>query len=184
MRSWDISYSPGGKPTFWTIILRTQFLFANLFVSWFSMQFESNFLLVFEDEGHLFPVIFSHWPCIGKHWIQQKKKKKGNFTLGQCVRLAVEALLGSVMNDPGSSPVTWASAANRWPGPSACRSPWHHMASNIQEFLAYSFSSGSSIPYLLVLAQGKVPRTQFQVPSFPQKDQQVPILGLFVFAEF
>lgn len=79
MRSWDISYSPGGKPAFWTIILRTQFLFANLFVSWFSMQFESDFLLVFEDEGHLFPVIFSHWPCIGKHWIQQKKKKKRQF---------------------------------------------------------------------------------------------------------
>ena len=80
--------------------------------------------------------------------------------------------------------MTWASAANRWPGPSACHSPWHHMASDIQEFLAYSFSSGGSIPYLLVLAQGKVPRTRFQVPSFPQKDQQAPIWGLFVFAEF
>ena len=45
-------------------------------MSWFSIQFESNFLLAFEDEGHLFPVIFSHWPCIGKHWIKKKKKKR------------------------------------------------------------------------------------------------------------
>ena len=151
-------------------------------MSWFSIQFESNFLLAFEDEGHLFPVIFSHWPCIGKHWIQKKKKKRHFHSWAAC------SLSGGGLawfcNDPGGSHVTWASAANRWPGPSACHSPWHHMASNIQKFLAYSFFSGGCIPYLLVLAQGKVPRTRFQVPSFPQKDHQAPIRGLFVFAEF
>lgn len=125
MRSWDISYSPGGKPAFWTIILRTQFLFANLFVSWFSMQFESDFLLVFLKMKVIYFLSFSVIDLVLENTEFSKKKKKGNFPLGWCVRLAVEALLGSVMNDPGSSHVTWASAANRWPGPSACGSLWH-----------------------------------------------------------
>ena len=113
----------------------------------------------------------------------RRKKKKRHFHSWAACSLSGGGLAW-FCNDPGGSHVTWASAANRWPGPSACHSPWHHMASNIQEFLAYSFFSGGCIPYLLVLAQGKVPRTRFQVPSFPQKDHQAPIRGLFVFAEF
>ena len=90
-----------------------------------------------------------------------KFSKNGIFTLAQCFRCNALHLSGrghaQLCNDPSSSRMAWASCCQSLARTQhVSHSPWHHKASHVQEFLAYSFSSGSSVSSFVSSGPGEV----------------------------
>lgn len=88
-----------------------------------------------------------------------KFSRNGIFTLAQCFHRNALHVSGRghawLCKDPSSSRMAWASCCQLLARTQhVSHSPWHHKASNVQEFLTYSFSSASSVSSFVLGQEG------------------------------